>query len=122
MTIGELIKQYRNDKGMTQKQLAEMLGLAEITIRQYETNKREPKIPMLRRIAKILGVSFQDLTVPGSITTEMNFDSDEEATLYLGIIGNLEKMNIEGYKETKHYTDYLLSNSKYIDSDEPPQE
>ena len=61
MTTGELIQQRRKAKGLTQKQLAEMLGVAEITIRQYETNKREPKIDKLSRIADALGAYLGDL-------------------------------------------------------------
>ena len=44
MSIGENIKNIRMQKGLTQKQLAEKSGVAEITIRQYESDKREPKI------------------------------------------------------------------------------
>ena len=38
MPIGENIKKYRKRKGLTQKELGAALGLAEITIRQYENN------------------------------------------------------------------------------------
>ena len=49
MTLGENIKRYRLEKGLTQKQLADNLGLAEITIRQYENDKRTPKIDTINR-------------------------------------------------------------------------
>ena len=50
MSIGENIKNIRMQKGLTQKQLAEKSGVAEITIRQYESDKREPKITQLQKI------------------------------------------------------------------------
>ncbi len=59
MTAGERIQYYRKKNGLTQKELAEKLDLAEITIRQYESNKRQPKIQTLRKIACILGVSVE---------------------------------------------------------------
>lgn len=61
MTIGENIKKYREKKGLTQKELGAALGLAEITIRQYESNKREPKYEILFSIADALNVSIDDL-------------------------------------------------------------
>ena len=56
MSSSEKIKQFRKAKGLTQKQLADLTGLAEITIRQYEAGKYEPKIDKLRRIAAALVV------------------------------------------------------------------
>ncbi len=54
--IGDNIKRYRKRAGLTQKQLAEKSGLAEITIRQYESNKREPKSGYLDDIAGALDI------------------------------------------------------------------
>lgn len=56
MTIGERIKQARNAKGLTQKQLGAISGTSEITIRQYELGKRQPRIEQFQAIAAALGV------------------------------------------------------------------
>lgn len=61
MTTGERIQKYRKEKGLTQKELGEKVGLKEITIRQYETNKRQPRMLILRDISKVLGVYIGDL-------------------------------------------------------------
>lgn len=61
MPIGENIKKYRKRKGLTQKELGAALGLAEITIRQYENNMRKPKYEILFSIANVLNVSIADL-------------------------------------------------------------
>ena len=61
MTIGGNIKKYREKKGLTQKELGADLVLAEITISQYENNKREPKYERLYVIADVLSVSVSDL-------------------------------------------------------------
>lgn len=57
MTIGDRIKQVRNARGLTQKQLGAISGTSEITIRQYELGKRQPRLEQLQRIAAALGVS-----------------------------------------------------------------
>lgn len=61
MTIGDKIKNYRKLAGLTQKQLAEKCELAEITIRQYESDKRQPRIEQLCKISDALGIISTDL-------------------------------------------------------------
>lgn len=56
MTIGEKIKKFRKEAGFTQKQLATECGVAEITIRQYESGKRQPRFEQLQIIANALGM------------------------------------------------------------------
>lgn len=51
------IREARKRKGLTMKELGNRLGLAESTISQYETGKREPDNETLLKIGEILGVS-----------------------------------------------------------------
>lgn len=60
MTIGERIKKFRKEAGFTQKQLATKCGVAEITIRQYESGKRQPRYEQLQIIAKALDMHLFD--------------------------------------------------------------
>lgn len=61
MNIGERIRTIRKAKGFTQKDLAVLSGTSEITVRQYETGKRQPRIEQLSLIADALGVSSGEL-------------------------------------------------------------
>lgn len=56
MGIGENIKKYRKQAGLTQKQLAEMIGVAPGTIQQYELGKREPRFEQISKISSALGL------------------------------------------------------------------
>lgn len=56
ISIGKNIKKVRKKRGLTQKELAEKCGLAIITIRQYETEKREPNSTNIFKIADALNV------------------------------------------------------------------
>ncbi len=78
LTIGENIKKYRKAKGFTQKELAESVGVAAITIQQYERNVREPKMDTVVRIAQALGISVADLY--GSCITDFVERSAQERT------------------------------------------
>lgn len=59
--IGYNIKSARNAAGLTQEELARQCGVATITIRQYESGKREPKYDTLERLADALDVPLEVL-------------------------------------------------------------
>ncbi len=56
MTIGKRIRAIRTATGMTQKTLGEKSGIAEPTIRRYESGKLHPKLETIRKIADALEV------------------------------------------------------------------
>lgn len=60
MTLGEKIKHHRTMKGLTQKQLGEMTGIHEVSIRKYEANKIAAKREQLEKIANVLGVPLNE--------------------------------------------------------------
>ena len=51
MDIGEKIKKIRKESGITQKQLAQKLGVSQAAIVQFESEKSNPKIDTLKKIA-----------------------------------------------------------------------
>ena len=61
MTSGEAIRKFRKEKGITQKKLSELTGIAEITIRQYEADKYSPKYQQIEKIASALNVHPADI-------------------------------------------------------------
>lgn len=68
MAIGQRIKFFRNRKGMTQKQLGEMLGFlgktSDVRMAQYESEDRIPKQELVKEMAGIFDVSTHALSVP----------------------------------------------------------
>ena len=75
MTIGENIKRVRKEKGLTQKQLAEILGVTQQMIGSYENSDREPKLNSLSKIAKALDVDVWELIEFNSIDIDENVTS-----------------------------------------------
>lgn len=55
------IRTKRKKAGLTQKQLAEKVGLSEQAIRMYELGKREPSSDMIKRIGEALDVAPESL-------------------------------------------------------------
>ena len=56
-TLGSIIRRLRDDNGLTQAKLGEKLGVAESTISLYESDKREPDVATIKRLADIFYVS-----------------------------------------------------------------
>lgn len=78
MAIGEQIKKLRKQQHMTQKQLAEKAGIAEITIRQYEAEKYNPKINALNKLCIALDCKITDLIDEESKKYYRMFDNEKE--------------------------------------------
>lgn len=66
MTTGERIRSLRKSRNLTQKQLGELAGIAEPTIRRYELGKLNPKYETLEKIAAALRTSTGALLGGGS--------------------------------------------------------
>lgn len=97
MTLGEKIKLHRTMKGLTQKQLGEMTGIHEVSIRKYEADRIIPKKEQLEKLSECLGVPYNEF-VDLHISTdsdiipllfaidevfEMEISSEDNATFYI---------------------------------------
>lgn len=56
LLLGHRIKELRKSKGITQEQLAEMVGIGTANISYIETGKFAPSIENFEKIAEALGV------------------------------------------------------------------
>lgn len=59
--LGEKIKKYREEKKMTQMEVAEVLGVKPATISKYEAGALEPNIESLKKLAELFGISVDEL-------------------------------------------------------------
>ena len=53
-SIGQRIKEMREVRGFTQKQLADLIGVAQNTISQYENGTAKTSIEIIVKLAKVL--------------------------------------------------------------------
>lgn len=61
MTIGDRIKIVRKQKRLSQRALAERIGVSTVGVTQWETNKRNPKADTVQKIADALKVPVEYL-------------------------------------------------------------
>ena len=59
--LGDNIKKIRNEKGMTQKDLADKLFVTAQAVSRWENNEAEPSVSTITEIAKIFNVTITDL-------------------------------------------------------------
>ena len=57
----ENLKNARKDCGLTQKQVADKLGVVESCYANWEQGRTEPNIDMLRNLCNILKISLDEL-------------------------------------------------------------
>ncbi len=62
--IGRRIRAIRTEKGMSQAELGQALGLTADRIQKYENGARKPKFDMLKQFAYVLGVETISLMDP----------------------------------------------------------
>ena len=124
-TISEAIKKSRKEKGWTQAQLGEALGISQQTVAQFE-NKRPPrKLETLERIADALDIHIFDLirgddklkkeylkAIFSPLTMEINIESGEDI-----LISNYQRLNPIGKEEAQKRVSELTEIQRYTEKE-----
>ncbi len=95
VTLGNRLKSLRQEKGLTQKEVAKLIGTTDVSIGRYEMDARVPKADILNSLAKLYDVEI-DYLLTGKETKE------SESTL-----NNRDKKDIE--KDLKKIMDDFKS-------------
>src|SRR6476660_523645 len=77
LTIGRRIRQLRTERGLTLEELATAVDRVPSQLSMIENGRREPKLTLLRAIARALGVSLEALLESEPL--------DERATLEIAL-------------------------------------
>ena len=126
MKVGNKIKEYRELNKMTQKDIAEILGVEPATISKYEAGTIEPSIESLKRLAETFNVTVDEL-----IKDEEKLDISKINVLEvlreqkeMGLKGNLyhntqimfsyNTNHIEGSKLTEEQTRYIFETNTIL--------
>lgn len=77
MTIGKVIRKYRKELGLTQEEMATSLGVTTPAVNKWENENTLPDINLLAPIARLLGISTDEL-----LSFKDNL-TDEEVDVYI---------------------------------------
>lgn len=78
--IGKFIAQARNQMGLTQKELAEQIGVSDKTVSKWECGKSVPDISYLDSLCKALSINMNEL-ISGQRLTETDYSSKAEENI-----------------------------------------
>lgn len=74
MGFGSKIKLYRENRKLTQKEVAEVLGVESATVSKYESGALEPKIESLKALAELFEISLDELLSDETENEQNKFD------------------------------------------------
>ncbi|WFF73009.1 helix-turn-helix transcriptional regulator [Proteiniclasticum sp. QWL-01] len=136
MNFSSNLKNLRKDANLTQKQLADKLGVSLGTIRNWEQGINVPKYPAMKILSEIFNVSLPELTgldnfevienTPESLydketlfesTSELSLSELKNNGLKTLLNNNYNQLNSDGKQELVHYSAYLVSSKRYKHKD-----
>lgn len=87
LTLGQKIKYARRSLGMSQQQLADMIGVSDKTVSSYEVGRAMPPVDTLKEISKVTAKSIAYFVAEsGNLTEESvgkKLDSIEKDLQYI---------------------------------------
>lgn len=112
MGFPEQLKKARLDKGYTQQQIADLMGITKSAYCGYETGKRQPDVAKIKQLARILNIS-------GDVLLETGFGNEKDDPNSL--LGAQEQqlliffrlLNDEGKEKVIDYISDLVDTRKY---------
>lgn len=114
--FAETIRQLRNDRGLSQMQLAEQMYVTRSTVARWESGSRMPDAVMITRLAKCLGTSAERLLSLFSEEEESPniIMVDDEGIILSGGLPVLEEVfptaNISGFTRPSEAVNYAQHN------------
>lgn len=93
------IKELRNKKHLTLKELGEKVGLANGTISRYETGKREPKLSTWQVLADFFNVSVPYLQGIDEGIYDLKFPTKQEAVDFIHKIIKAQNITLEDIQD-----------------------
>ena len=132
MPTGTKIKEIRKRKGLTQKQLGDLCGIADANIRKYENGKQNPKMETLQKIAdalevpasELISISFKPIETELKMAEEAEriingLEKDTTRMLDVEILQNFRKLNNDGQTEAAKRVQELTEIPRYTKPDAP---
>lgn len=95
MTIGNVIRKYRKELGLTQEEMAARLGVTAPAVNKWEKGHTLPDVSLLAPIARLLHITTDTLL---SFREDL---TDEEISLFAKEL--TEKLNTESYSQVFAY-------------------
>ena len=85
MDFGKSFKFYRQRANLTQKEAADLIGVKDYQLGNYETNRSEPSLAILKKMSKVYFVSIDKLLGNNMFQNKYQKEQPEEEKQYVDI-------------------------------------
>lgn len=119
-SVGERIRQFRLNKGLSQQQLGDAIGMSQQQIGQYEKGLRNPKLVTLSKFAFGLGCAVSDLLYDETeIEANQGYKIIESETYHMSDTGRADRV-VLGQMVTKNSSQFVTwESAAYFQDDRP---
>lgn len=97
------LAKIRNSKGMSQKEVAEYLGLSRQAYCNYENGKREASYEVLLQLCELFNTTIDELLGRSAAPRSPITDDDIKIALF----GGADNITDEMYSEVLRFADYV---------------
>ena len=103
MSIGKNIKNLRLNYGLTQKELADIAGVSDKAVSAWESDKKDPRMGTIQKIADYFGILKSDIIEPGKF---LNCVADEN----INPVSSVEKKLLKDFRSLNSFEQQNLVN------------
>ena len=111
MNIGDKIRQIREARGLTQKEVALTIGMDQSQYSKIEKGKTDPSTSTLEKVAKAIGIGLSELFADDSFKDINSYDKSLMEKLQL-----IEQLDEDEKKSIFKIIDGLVSKKKLKDT------
>ena len=89
MEFHEKIQEMRRQKGLTQEELAELLFVSRTAVSKWESGRGYPNVDSLKGIAKVFGVTIDELLSGEELLTIAEEENKQKETHFRDLVFGL---------------------------------
>lgn len=97
--LGDRMRDLREEKGVSQEELAAALGITRLSVGNYERGQRKPDAEMIVKIARYFDVSADYLLGLSEVRTNSGKSMQEEMGLSEAALETLRGIHEDGFSE-----------------------
>ncbi|MCL2575688.1 MAG: helix-turn-helix domain-containing protein [Defluviitaleaceae bacterium] len=111
LTFGQRLIGFRTQKGLLQRELAEKTGIPSSTLSRYENGLNEPDVETIKKLAKVLEVTGNELLGISGQSSSAYAKTADEVRLLIAY----RALNKDGKDHIKRTVEMTASMESYID-------
>ena len=78
MDFGKSFKFYRKKAGLTQKEAADKIGVKDYQLGNYETNRSQPSLEIIKKMSKVYLVSIDKMLGNNVLANKLASENDQD--------------------------------------------